>query len=97
MAFVTRTETLFSHTYRSLNGRMGGMDGYKIEYDYDNKVDKIELYDLTIDISETLDVADQHPDVVEKIKSLADNMRKELGDKLYGIEGSENRKAGKLD
>ena len=42
-------------------------------------------------------MADQHPDVVEKIKSLADNMRKELGDKLYGIEGSENRKAGKLD
>ena len=76
---------------------MGGMDGYKIEYDYNNKVDKIELYDLTMDISETLDVADQHPDVVEKIKSLADNMRKELGDKLYGIEGSENRKAGKLD
>ena len=25
----------FPHTYRSLNGRMGGMDGYKIEYDYD--------------------------------------------------------------
>ena len=76
---------------------MGGMDGYKIEYDYDNKVEKIELYDLTKDISETLDVADQHPEIVKKIKSLADKMRKELGDKLYGIEGSGNRPAGKLD
>ena len=87
----------FPHTYRSLNGRMGGQDGNKIEYNYDNKVEKIELYDLTTDISETLDVADQHPDIVKKIKSLADNMRKELGDKLYGIEGSGNRQAGKLD
>ena len=87
----------FPHTYRSLNGRTGGMDGYKIEYDYDNKVEKIELYDLTSDISETLDLADQHPEIVKKIKSLADNMRKELGDKLYGIEGSGNRQAGKLD
>ena len=87
----------FPHTYRSLNGRMGGQDGNKIEYNYDNKVKKIELYDLTTDISETLDVADQHPDIVKKIKSLADNMRKELGDKLYGIEGSGNRQAGKLD
>ncbi len=87
----------FPHTYRSLNGRMGGQDGNKIEYNHDNKVKKIELYDLTTDISETLDVADQHPDIVKKIKSLADNMRKELGDKLYGIEGSGNRQAGKLD
>ena len=87
----------FPHTYRSLNGRMGGMDGHKIEYDYDNKVEKIELYDLKTDISETIDVADQYPEIVKKIKSLADNMRKELGDKLYGIEGSGNRQAGKLD
>jgi len=87
----------FPHTYRSLNGRMGGQDGYKVQYDRDNKVDEIELYDLTTDISETLDLADQHPDIVKKIKSLADNMRKELGDKLYGIEGSGNRQAGKLD
>ena len=76
---------------------MGGQDGYKVQYDRDNKVDEIELYDLTTDISETLDLADQHPDIVKKIKSLADNMRKELGDKLYGIEGSGNRQAGKLD
>jgi arylsulfatase len=76
---------------------MGGQDGNKIEYNNDNKVIKIELYDLTTDISEILDIADQHPDIVKKIKSLADNMRKELGDKLYGIEGSGNRQAGKLD
>ena len=86
----------FPHTYRSLNGRMGGMDGYKIEYNYDNKIEKIELFDLTSDIGETIDVADQHPEIVKKIKSLADNMRKELGDKLYGIEGSGNREVGKL-
>ena len=55
-----------------------------------NKNIKFQLEDL----SKSRDKLDQ---IVKKIKSLADNMRKELGDKLYGIEGSGNRQAGKLD
>ena len=85
----------FPHTYRSLNGREGGKDGYPVNYDM-NKIDEIELYDLNNDISESKNVADQHPKIVLEIKSLADEMRKKLGDKLLNIEGTENRPAGSV-
>ena len=86
----------FPHTYRSLNGREGGKDGYPVNYDM-NKIDEIELYDLNNDISESKNVADQHPKIVLEIKSLADEMRKKLGDKLLNIEGTENRPAGSFE
>ena len=86
----------FPHTYRTLNGRSGGQDGYPVNYEM-NAVENIELYNLNKDISETTNVAAQYPEVVEKIKSLAHDMRKELGDNLYGIEGTENRSAGKIN
>ena len=86
----------FPHIYRSLNGRPGGMDAYQAKYDM-NEVMKIELYDLSNDISETRDVAEQYPEVVEKIKSLANKMREKLGDRLYEIKGSENRPVGRLN
>ena len=38
------------------------------------------LVDLDNDIGETTDVADQHPDVVEKLLALAESMREDLGD-----------------
>ena len=85
----------FPHTYRSLNGREGGKDGYPVNYDM-NEIDEIELYDLKNDISESKNVADQHPKIVLEIKSLADEMRKKLGDKLLNIKGTENRPAGSV-
>lgn len=86
----------FPHTYRSLNGREGGKDGYPVNYDM-NEIDEIELYDLRNDISESKNVADQHPKIVLEIKSLADEMRKKLGDKLLNIKGTENRPAGSVE
>lgn len=86
----------FPHTYRSLNGREGGKDGYPVNYDM-NEIDEIELYDLKNDISESKNVADQHPKIVLEIKSLADEMRKKLGDKLLSIKGTENRPAGSVN
>ncbi len=86
----------FPHTYRSLNGREGGKDGYPVNYDM-NEIDEIELYDLNNDISESKNVADQHPKIVLEIKSLADEMRKKLGDKLLNIKGTENRPAGSVE
>ena len=85
----------FPHTYRSLNGREGGKDGYPVNYDM-NEIDEIELYDLKNDISESKNVADQLPKIVLEIKSLADEMRKKLGDKLLSIKGTENRPAGSV-
>jgi len=86
----------FPHRYRTLNGRPGGTNGEPVNYDY-NTIDQIELYDLSKDISETTDVAADHPEVVAKIKSLADGMRAELGDKLYDQVGVGNRPIGKVE
>ena len=86
----------FPHQYRTLNGRPGGKNGIPVPYDYVD-LKKIELYDLDKDISETHNVADQHPEVVKKIKQLADEMRKKLGDNLYHIKGTENRPVGRVD
>lgn len=85
----------FPHTYRTLNGRPGGEGGLPVPYEQDT-LRAIELYDLSIDISETTNVADQYPAVVDTITGLADAMRMRLGDRLTGVEGKENRPVGIL-
>jgi arylsulfatase A len=40
----------------------------------------LQLYDLQADIGETNNVADKHPDVVERILALAEKARQDLGD-----------------
>lgn len=42
--------------------------------------DKPFLVDLEKDLGETTDVADQHPEVVKRLLSLAESMREDLGD-----------------
>ena len=85
----------FPHTYRTLNGRVGGRDGWPVAYEQDT-VTGIELYDLSADVWEIQNVADQFPLVVDSIQSLADEMRQKLGDRLYQMDGTENRPAGRL-
>ena len=86
----------FPHRYRTMNGQEPGKDGLPGEY---RMIDmkEIELYDVIQDVSETKNVAAEHPEVVEKIKGLADGMRARLGDSLTEIVGSENREPGKVD
>lgn len=86
----------FPHRYRTLNGRPGGKNGIPVNYEY-NTINQIELYDLSKDISETMNVAAANPEIISKIKSLADDMRLELGDKLYDQVGKGNRPIGKIE
>lgn len=86
----------FPHRYRTLNGKKGGTNGLPVKYEYNN-IDKIELYDLSNDISETKNVAAENPEVLKKIQSLGDQMRIELGDKLTKKIGKGNRQAGKIN
>ncbi len=86
----------FPHKYRTLNGRKGGENGLPVKYEY-NTMDQIELYDLSKDLSETKNVADENPEVVKQIQLLADNIRTELGDKLTDKVGTGNRAIGKID
>ena len=43
-------------------------------------VEKTQLYDLEADIEERNDVADQHPEIVDKLMGLIDKARADLGD-----------------
>lgn len=86
----------FPHTYRTMNGQEPGKYGLPGEYRMVD-LDKIELYDLENDESETKNVADEHPEVVEKIKELADGMRLRLGDSLRDLKGNETRKPGQVE
>jgi arylsulfatase len=67
----------FPHEYQSLtgtpgkDGRPGGYSRQRIE---------LSLYDLEKDSGERMNVADRHPNVVERLKKLADAAREELGD-----------------
>jgi arylsulfatase A len=84
----------FPHAYRSLDGEPGkdGKPG-----PYINRTCGLELYHLDDDIGETKNVADQHPEVVTRLQSLAEKMRDDLGDELTKKQGSGLRPAGKLE
>lgn len=53
------------------------------------------LYNLETDIREKKNLIKQHPDIVGKLKKIAENARKDLGDKRYGIRGEAVRNSGK--
>ena len=88
-----RWKLYFPHTYRTLNGREGRNDGIPINY-ASAEVKTLELYDLENDISETINVAEQHPEVVTHLSDLADQSRKELGDALTNQAGAHTREPG---
>jgi len=57
----------------------------------------LALYDLSTDIGEKKDVAGEHPDVIARLKELADAMREDLGDDLAGRKrGTGTREPGRL-
>ena len=86
----------FPHRYRTMAGQEPGKDGLPGEYKMID-LEEIELYDVENDISETKNVAEQHPKVVGEIKLLANEMRSRLGDSLLELEGSETREPGRIE
>ncbi len=85
----------FPHGYPTLGGRPGGKGGLPAPYEQ-AKIG-LALFDLEKDPGETTNVADEHPDVVAKIKVLADRMRADLGDSATGQKGSGVREPGRLE
>lgn len=84
----------FPHNYRTLSGRPGGKGGIPVKYDQ-AKID-LSLFDLTEDIGETTNVADQQPQVMKELSRLAERMRAELGDSATKQKGTGVRPAGRL-
>ena len=84
----------FPHGYRTMAGHPGGTGG--IPAPYSQSRTGLELYDLKNDVSETHDVADEHPDEVARLEQLAEAARKDLGDSLTRQPGPGIRPAGQL-
>lgn len=84
----------FPHTYRSFQGKTGRNDGLPVEYSQEKM--GLELYDLSRDISEKNNVADQYPAVVDSLQQMAADVRAKLGDSLKEVEGSEIREPGRI-
>lgn len=86
---------LFPHESRSYLGQIPGKDGFP------GSTSKIsiglELYNLDTDLSEENNIADKHPDIVERLKLLGDEARKDLGDKLTSVEGRNIRPNGRIE
>lgn len=80
------------HSYRTLNGRPGGVGGRPVAYEQAGI--GVRLYDLKNDVGETTDVAADHPKVVARLMEHAEAARAALGDKLTGRKGAEVRPAG---
>lgn len=59
------------HGYRTMAGREPGADGKPGQYDYSVSIG-LALFDLEADPAESKDVAAEHPEVVARLKSLAD-------------------------
>jgi arylsulfatase A len=83
----------FPHTYPTVaeagkDGKPGPMRQAKIE---------LALFDLEQDAGEKTDVADKHPEVVQRLQELADAWRKELGDSGRKIKGAGVRAPGQVD
>jgi arylsulfatase A len=83
------------HTYRTLAGKPGGHDGTPVPYEQ-RKLEQAELYDLVADVSETTDLAAQHPDIVQRLEAEAEKAREELGDGILKRTGKGTREPGRV-
>ncbi len=85
----------FPHSYRSYLLNEPGMDGFPGPTTQ-VKLEEIALYNLKTDISETTDVSDENPEIVEQLIKIGEQARKELGDNITKVKGDEVRAPGKI-
>jgi arylsulfatase A-like enzyme len=71
-----------------------GIEGIASRHGYRVEKTPLALFNLQDDPGETRDVAKEHPEIVERLQKLAEPMRKELGDALMKVKGTENRPLG---
>jgi len=83
------------HAYRTLSGREGGRDGRPVAYDQART--GLELYDLKQDVGETINVIDDHLEVVARLLEIAERARNDLGDRLTDRQGKNGRAPGRID
>jgi arylsulfatase A len=85
----------FPHSYPTLAGKPGGSGGKMVLYRQAQT--PLALYDLEKDPGETANLADEHPDVVERLKTLANQARSDLGDSASKQPGTGVRPPGRIE
>lgn len=55
----------------------------------------LSLFDLSTDIGETKNVAEDHPEIVSQLTVLANKFRRDMGDPLKNTKGSGLRAVGR--
>lgn len=83
-----------SHGYRTLAGRPGGRDGIPVKYE-NTRITEPQLYDLQQDVGEKVDVASSNPAIVQRLLTLAEGARADLGDTLTKRQGQGVREPGR--
>lgn len=92
-----RWKLLLPHAYRSVGDQTPATGGKPVKYQQKN-LKKPGLYDLYTDISESKNLADDHPEEVARLQVYASQIRVELGDGyLKQPKGSGSRAAGQAD
>lgn len=86
---------LLPHAYRTLAGRPGGTNGIPAKYEQ-RKIAAPELYDLVRDLGEQRNVADEHPEIVQRLLACAERARADLGDALTQRKGAGGREPGRV-
>lgn len=84
------------HGYRTMEGRELGTGGIPGKYDYSARIDHA-LFDLWDDPFEQHDVAADHPELMARLKAMAQAGRDELGIVKDGPTGTGIRPAGSID
>ena len=75
-----------------MGGKPGGKGGTPTKYSQSRI--GLSLFDLDIDIGETTDVKEKHPEILAKMQQLGEAMREELGDNKR--QGKGQRQPGHL-
>lgn len=74
-----------------------GIRGIASRHGYDVRHIEQSLFNLKDDPGESRDVSKQHPEVVRRLESLAENARADLGDSLTNRKGSGTRAVGRVE
>ncbi|NVK50550.1 MAG: sulfatase [Cyclobacteriaceae bacterium] len=87
---------VFPHRYRTIpENAMLRNDGLPVKYEHIN-LEKIALYNLESDPFEQIDLAEDFPEVIEKLIGFANQAREDMGDALMQMEGTGKREPGRI-
>jgi arylsulfatase A-like enzyme len=73
---------------------LSGIEGIASRHGYRVEKTPLALFNLKADIGESHDVSKEYPEIVARLSKLAEPVRKELGDALLKVKGTENRPLG---